>query len=88
MLLAQTSGRAGAQELIRKAATRALTERRNFTQVLMETPEISDHISPRELADLENARHYLGSAEEFRKDLLGPSVRARMQRVSSLKKKR
>jgi 3-carboxy-cis,cis-muconate cycloisomerase len=88
MLLAQTSGRAAAQELIQKAATRALTERRNFTQVLMETPEISDHISPQELADLENARHYLGSAEEFRKALLGISVGARVQRVSSLKKKR
>ncbi len=88
MLLAQTLGREPAHDLIKQAATRTIAEQRNFTQVLLEMPEISDHVGLKELRDLENPQHYLGSAEAFRKALLRTSASAGTRRISSLSKKR
>ena len=52
-----------------------MNEGRNLAAVLAEIPEVTAHLSPADLKQLESPEQYLGSAEAFRKALLADSGR-------------
>jgi len=72
MLLAQKLGRDAAHKIM-EAASRSVTGDQSLSAVLAKMPEAA-HLSPADLADLENPESYLGSAEAFRKALLADSL--------------
>jgi 3-carboxy-cis,cis-muconate cycloisomerase len=69
--LAPKMGRAAAHELLRKATTRAMSEKRHLGTVLREIPEVTAHLSGKEIDRLLEPRGYLGSAQEFIARVLG-----------------
>jgi 3-carboxy-cis,cis-muconate cycloisomerase len=69
--LALKIGRIEAHEVLRKAADRALREKRPLSDVLKEMPEVKTHVNDLEIDRLLDARNYLGSAQRFISRVLG-----------------
>jgi 3-carboxy-cis,cis-muconate cycloisomerase len=63
--LASKIGRIEAHEVLRRAADRAVTEKRQLSDVLKETPEATAHLTGAEIDRLLDPRNYLGSAQRF-----------------------
>jgi len=75
MLLGSKLGRDVAHRILEAAAKKCVLEGRHLAAVLAEMPEVTAHLDPRALEQLEVPEHYLGSAEEFREALLSNSAR-------------
>jgi len=69
--LAPKMGRAAAHEVLRKATTRAMKEKRHLGAVLREMPEVTAHLNDEQIDRLLDPREYLGSAQEFIARVLG-----------------
>jgi 3-carboxy-cis,cis-muconate cycloisomerase len=63
--LAPKIGRVASHDLLRRAADRALTEKRRLSDVLKQMPEVKAHLSDPQIDELLDARNYLGSAQRF-----------------------
>jgi 3-carboxy-cis,cis-muconate cycloisomerase len=70
MLLGAKLGRDIAHKVLREAVENSVKQGRHLAAVLAEIPEVTVHLSPFELGDLETPEQYLGSAEAFRKALV------------------
>jgi 3-carboxy-cis,cis-muconate cycloisomerase len=75
MLLGSKLGRDVAHKILEGAARKSVNENRNLAAVLAEIPEVTAHLSPADLKQLEVPEQYLGSAEAFRAALLTESGR-------------
>jgi 3-carboxy-cis,cis-muconate cycloisomerase len=75
MLLGTKLGRDVAHKLLEAAARKSVKEGRNLAAVLAEIPEVTMHLGPAELKELETPEQYLGSAEPFRQALISRSDR-------------
>ncbi len=75
MLLAAKLGRDVAHKILEAAARKSAEESRNLAGVLAEIPEVTIHLGPAELKQLEASEQYLGSAEAFRQALTSESDR-------------
>lgn len=75
MLLGAKLGRDVAHGILEAAARKNVKEGRHLVAVLAEIPEVTIHLSPAELKELETPEQYLGSAEAFRKALVSDSER-------------
>jgi len=71
VLIAGELGREKAQELVEAAVRKALEEKREFSDVLGEMPEIIKVVDKTCLQQLTAPEDYLGSAENFRRQLCG-----------------
>jgi len=71
VLLARKVGREKAHQLLKAAVQRAVEEKRALAEVLAETAEIMQFLDKADLQQLTVAEDYLGSAESFRRELLG-----------------
>jgi 3-carboxy-cis,cis-muconate cycloisomerase len=69
--LVSKMGRSAANELLRKATGRATEEKRHLREVLTVMPEVTLHLSQREINRLLAPRTYLGSAHRFIARVLG-----------------
>jgi len=70
MLIAGTTGRETAHELLAAASRRALEEKLTLAQVVRGMPDIAELLTPEQIDGLDVAENYLGAAEIFRKQLL------------------
>jgi 3-carboxy-cis,cis-muconate cycloisomerase len=75
MLLGTKLGRDTAHEILEAAALKSVKEGRSLAAVLAEIPEVTMHLGPAELKELETPEQYLGSAEPFRQALISRSDR-------------
>jgi 3-carboxy-cis,cis-muconate cycloisomerase len=71
MLLADSLGRDAAHKLLAEASRRGAVEGKHLAEVLAELPEVAGRPEGAGFRGLEIPENYLGSAEEYRKDLLG-----------------
>lgn len=69
--LAPALGRSEAHEILRKATSKAVQEKRSLGDVLKELPEVTAHLSVAKIDALLDPRAYLGSAERFIARVLG-----------------
>lgn len=69
--LAAKVGRGAAHELLRESVSRAQHEHRHLSDVLKQSSEVLQHLSPAEIDRLMNPREYLGSTQRFIADVLG-----------------
>jgi len=74
MLLGAKLGRDRAHELLHEMTRQALKTGRRFADVVREQPEAAGALSREEIDSLDVPEHYLGSAEAFRKRLLGTKI--------------
>ncbi|UWZ85573.1 lyase family protein [Occallatibacter riparius] len=75
--LAPKIGRSAAHALLRRAADRALREKRHLGDILKETPDLLHHLSPEDIDRLLDPRAYLGSAQRFIDNVSGdPDARS------------
>jgi 3-carboxy-cis,cis-muconate cycloisomerase len=70
MLLAPSLGREAAHELVGRASREAIASGRGFSESLAAFPEVSQRLTPADLATLDNPEAYLGVAERLRLRLL------------------
>ncbi len=70
MLLGSKLGRDVAHKVLETAARKCIVEGRHLAEALAEIPEVTAHLDPGALRQLEVPEQYLGSAEEFRAALL------------------
>jgi len=75
MMLAAKMGRDVAHKILNAAVKKSAEEGRNLSAVLAGIPEVTMHLGPAELKQLETPEQYLGSAEAFRKALASESDR-------------
>jgi adenylosuccinate lyase len=75
MLLGAKLGRDVAHKILNLAVKKSAAEGRNLSAVLAEVPEVTLHLGPAELKQLELPEQYLGSAEVFRKALASDADR-------------
>jgi len=75
MLLGTKLGRDVAHKILEAAARKSVKEGRSLAAVLAETSEVTMHLGPAELEQLETPEQYLGSAEAFRQALISRSDR-------------
>lgn len=75
MLLGAKLGRDLAHKSLNAAVKKSAEEGRALSSVLAEIPEVTLHLDPSELEELETPELYLGSAEAFRKALTSDSNR-------------
>ena len=75
MMLGAKLGRDVAHKIVNAAVKKSVDEGRNLSAVLAETPEVTIHLDPAELKQLETPEQYLGSAEAFRKALVSDADR-------------
>jgi 3-carboxy-cis,cis-muconate cycloisomerase len=75
MLLGPKLGRDVAHKVLEAATRKSVSEGRNLAVVLAEFPEVTVHLSPTELKQLDIPEQYLGSAEAFREALIAESNR-------------
>jgi 3-carboxy-cis,cis-muconate cycloisomerase len=75
MLLGAKLGRDVAHKIIESAVKKSAAEGRNLSTVLTEISEVTIHLTPAELQQLETPEQYLGSAEAFRQTLVSRSDR-------------
>ncbi len=69
MLLGAKLGRDVAHEILNAAVRKSAEGGRNLSAMLGDMPEVTAHLAPAELEQLETPEQYLGSAEAFRKAL-------------------
>ena len=74
MLLGSKIGRDAAHKIIKTAADKSSEEHRSLAAVLADMPEVTKHLGPGELKQLDVPQDYLGSAEAFRKALLAAAA--------------
>src|ERR1700674_1370940 len=74
MLLGAKLGRDRAHELLHEMTRQALETGRRFAEIVGEHPEAAGALSREEIDSLDVPEHYLGSAEAFRKRLLGTKI--------------
>jgi len=74
MLLGSKLGRDVAHKILEAAARKSVSEGRNLAAVLADIPEVTAHLGPVELEQLEMPEQYLGSAEAFREALVAESI--------------
>jgi 3-carboxy-cis,cis-muconate cycloisomerase len=74
MLLGAKLGRDRAHELMHEVTRQALETGRRFAEIVREQPEAAGALSRAEIDSLDVPEHYLGSAEAFRKRLLGTKI--------------
>jgi len=74
MLLGAKLGRDRAHELLHEMTRQALETGRRFVEIVREQPEAASALSREEIDSLDVPEHYLGSAEAFRKRLLGTKI--------------
>jgi 3-carboxy-cis,cis-muconate cycloisomerase len=70
MLLGSKLGRDVAHKILQEAASKAVSERKDFVSVLADMPEVTAHLGAAELRQLVVPSQYLGSTEAFRKALM------------------
>jgi 3-carboxy-cis,cis-muconate cycloisomerase len=70
MLLGAKLGRDVAHRILESATKKSVIENKNLVLVLAEMPEVTAHLDPATLRDMDTTEQYLGSAESFRKALL------------------
>lgn len=70
MLLGSKLGREAAHKVLEEATRKSASGKRRLAEVLSEMPEVSKHLEKSVLAELESPEQYLGSSEQFRKNLL------------------
>jgi 3-carboxy-cis,cis-muconate cycloisomerase len=70
MLLGQAVGRDTAHRLLEEAVRQTTAEGRTLASVLSEMPQVTQVLTPEQIATLQTPEDYLGSAESFRVDLL------------------
>jgi 3-carboxy-cis,cis-muconate cycloisomerase len=75
MLLGAKLGRDVAHKLLEAAVLKSVKEGRNLAAILADIPEVTTHLGPAELKQLETPEQYLGSAEAFRQALISRSDR-------------
>ena len=75
MLLGAKLGRDVAHKILNAAVKKSAKEGRNLSAVLAEVPEVTIHLGPADLKQLETPEQYLGSAEAFRKALASEADR-------------
>jgi 3-carboxy-cis,cis-muconate cycloisomerase len=75
MLLGVKLGRDVAHKVVEAAVRKSVQEGRHLAAVLAETAEVTNHLGPAALKELETPEQYLGSAEAFRKALASESDR-------------
>jgi 3-carboxy-cis,cis-muconate cycloisomerase len=73
MLLAPKLGRDGAHKLVEAATKTSVANSRPLAEVLAEMSEVSQHLDPATIRDLDDPEKYLGCAEIFRQRLLNAS---------------
>jgi 3-carboxy-cis,cis-muconate cycloisomerase len=73
MLLGAELGRDVAHKILQEAARKCAAEGRSLASVLLESPEVTAHLTAATLEQLEVPEQYLGSAETFRKALASES---------------
>ncbi|MGH9538493.1 MAG: 3-carboxy-cis,cis-muconate cycloisomerase [Terriglobales bacterium] len=71
MLLGAKLGRDVAHKLLDDATRKSVSQKRHLTEVLSEMPEVTRHMDSATLKKLEVPEEYLGSADAFRRGLLG-----------------
>jgi 3-carboxy-cis,cis-muconate cycloisomerase len=76
MTLAEKIGRSEAHKLVEAASGRALKQQRHFRDILSEDSQITKHVTPGALAELFDARNYLGEAETFVDRVVGRQNKA------------
>jgi 3-carboxy-cis,cis-muconate cycloisomerase len=74
MLLGAQLGRDRAHELLHQVTRKALKTGRRFADIVREQPDAAGALSREEIDSLDVPEHYLGSAEAFRKRLLGTKI--------------
>jgi 3-carboxy-cis,cis-muconate cycloisomerase len=74
MLLGAKLGRDRAHELLHEMTRQALESGRHLAGIVREWPEAAGVLSREEIDSLDVPEHYLGSAEAFRKRLLGTKI--------------
>lgn len=72
MILGKAIGRDVAHKLLAKAVERCVRENRRLVDVLAEMHEVTSHIAPAEIRQMDSPEAYLGEAEKFRKRLVAP----------------
>jgi len=75
LMLGAELGRDVAHKIITAAVKKSTEEGRKLSAVLAEIPEITIHLGPAELNQLETPEQYLGSAEAFREALAAEADR-------------
>jgi 3-carboxy-cis,cis-muconate cycloisomerase len=63
--LTQALGRQGADELVTAASEEVRDGKRSFGEVLLDRPEVAEHLGPAEIGRLLDPAGYLGSADAF-----------------------
>lgn len=81
MLLGARIGRESAHKILEDAVRRSTQQGKHLAMVLAEIPEVTAHLSPAELNQLETPEQYLGSAEAFRKELITDPDREKNDRL-------
>ena len=66
ILLTAKLGREKARQLLEEATRKAVVHHRQLVEVLAEIPEVTKHLNPPALNQLDVAEGYLGSADSFR----------------------
>jgi 3-carboxy-cis,cis-muconate cycloisomerase len=77
MALAEHIGRFDAHRTIRSAIERAAAENSPLAEVLSGMPEVTEHLSPAQIARALTPESYLGAAEHFVRDALVRHARER-----------
>jgi 3-carboxy-cis,cis-muconate cycloisomerase len=75
--LAPRIGRERAHDLVQHASQRSLADDRHLRDVLLEMPEVREHLGHAEIETVLDPRNYLGSARIFIERVLGGSDAAR-----------
>jgi 3-carboxy-cis,cis-muconate cycloisomerase len=75
MVLGAKLGRDIAHKILDEAVRRSVKEGMHLAAVLAKIPEVTAHLGPAELKQLETPEEYLGSAELFRRALISQSDR-------------
>jgi adenylosuccinate lyase len=70
MVLGKSMGRDVAHKLLEKATARCAAENRRLVDVLAEMPEVTSHLTSKEIREMDSPEAYLGEAERFRKLLV------------------
>lgn len=69
--LAEQIGRAQAHEVLERAAHRANDEQKHLREILLEMPEVREHLSEADIDRLLDPRNYLGSAQRMIERVVG-----------------
>jgi 3-carboxy-cis,cis-muconate cycloisomerase len=84
ILLGKTLGRDQAHRLLEEATRKSVENSVRLTEILAAMPEITQHLDPKQIEDLDDPHQYFGSAEVFRQRQLadGPQATSSKQSTS------